>query len=72
MTNLGHRLIHIPAETVEKHYFWNRLAPELSRLVKPLVGLPSRIHPCLAKALRAPHQEIATSPARIQLSRIQR
>jgi hypothetical protein len=32
----------------------------------------SRIHPCLATALRAPHQEIATSPTRIQLSRIQR
>ena len=56
--------------TIAAHQRLHRKAH--SRLVEPFVGLPSRIHPCLAKALRAPHQEIATSPTRIQLSRIQR
>src|SRR5258706_9028757 len=40
--------------------------------VQPLVGQPGRIHPCVAKVLRAPHQEIATRPTRTQLRRIQR
>src|SRR6185436_10973581 len=45
----------------------------IRRLAKrAALSLGPSCHPCLAKALRAPHQESATRPARTQLSRIQR